>query len=142
MFMSTPKAKCRMLADRRGAALVEMAIALPILLLFLFGVLSFGSWLALAHGVQQSANEAARAAIAGLSPGEREQIARQVAQTTLAGSYRIDPATLAVTVQDDGATLTVDVSYDGSANPLLSLPLVPPPSRIIARKSAIRLTGL
>ncbi len=142
MFVTLCCRAVQLSRDRRGAALVEMALALPVLILFLFGILSYGSWIALAHGVQQGANEAARAAIAGLSLAEREQIARDVAQSTLAGSYQIDPARLSVIVIDDGATLTVDVAYDGSSHPMLSLPLVPPPSRIIERKSSIRLTGL
>lgn len=142
MFVKAPRPPACLARDRRGAALVEMALALPVLLLFLFGILSYGSWIAIGHGVQQGANEAARAAIAGLSQGEREQIARTVAQSTLAGSYQIDPAKLAVIVHDDGTVLTVDISYDGSANPLLSLPLVSPPSRIIERRSSVRLTGL
>lgn len=129
-------------ADTRGAALVEMAIALPVLLLFLFGIIGFGSWIALAHAVQQGANEGARGAIAGVSQTERATLATDIARASLVNSYGVDAGKVSVIVADDGATLTVDLSYDGSANPLLALPIVAAPSRIITRTSSIRLAGL
>ena len=128
--------------DTRGAALVEMAIALPVLLIFLFGIIGFGSWIALAHAVQQGANEGARAAIAGLSQTERASLATATARASLVNSYGIAPDQVSVMVADDGAQLTVALSYDGSANPLLALPIVAAPSRTIERKATVRLTGL
>ena len=62
-------------ADRRGAAIVEFAILLPVLIVMLFGMLAYGQYFLLAHSVQQLANDAARATVAGVTPAERLTIA-------------------------------------------------------------------
>ena len=128
--------------DRRGVALIEMALALPILVTLLFGIVTYGSWIALAHAVQQSANEGARASLAGLTQAERATLAQDTAYKMLKRSYAIDPQTVSVIVQDDGDTLVLDVAYDASHNPLLSLPMIPLPSTTITRRTAIKLSGL
>ncbi len=132
----------RLLVERRGAALVEFAIVLPVLLTLLLGIISFGSWLALAHSVQQSANEGARAALTGLTLEERAAVAKAAADTALARTSSIDLRKVSVVVQDDGATLVVRIIYDASANPLLSLSIVPLPSGPIQREAAVRLQAL
>lgn len=129
----------RLRCDVRAAALVELAFALPVLVLLLFAILTYGSWLALAHAVQQSANEAARAAIPGLTPTERAALARTSAEDALRRSYRVAPADLTIAVQDDGSALSVTVAYDASRNALLALPLVPHPPSMIARSAAVEL---
>lgn len=128
--------------DRRGVAVVELALTLPVLLTLMFGILTGGSWLALSHAVQQGANEGARAAIAGLTQAERATIATDTARAALRQSYGIDAADVAVTVNDDGARIAVAVRYDGSANPLLSLPIMPAPATVIERRASIVLSGL
>lgn len=132
----------RFVCERRGAALVEFAIVLPVLLTLLLGIISFGSWLALAHSVQQSANEGARAALAGLTLEERAKVAKAAADTALAKTSSIDLRKVSVVVQDDGATLVVRIIYDASGNPLLSLSIVPLPSGPIQREAAVRLQAL
>lgn len=129
-------------AHRGGAAIVEMAITLPIMLLLLCGIVTYGSWIALAHAVQQSANEGARASLSGLSQAERASLATSSAQATMARTYHVAANDVLVTVSDDGATLSVDVAYDASRNPLLSLPLIPLPAKVIERRTAVRLAGL
>lgn len=55
-----------------GAALVEMALVLPLLLLF--GVVEFGRFLTTQHGESTAAREAARYGVAvGLSPDGHPQ---------------------------------------------------------------------
>ena len=117
-------------------------MVLPVLILFLFTIVTYGSWLALAHAVQQSANEAARAAIAGLSQDERAGIARDAAETVLRRSYQVARERVTVAVQDDGGAIAVTVAYDASDNAMLSLPLVPRPPATIVRTSAIGLSRL
>ncbi len=132
----------RLAGSRRGAAIVEMALAAPILLMLMLGIISYGSWIAMAHSVQQSAKEAARASLSGLSPTEREQVARATADSALRRGSKIDLSKVSVSVQDDGATLVVGVSYDPSNEPMLGLSLVPLPTGPIRREAAVRLTGI
>lgn len=132
----------RILTNHRGTAVVELALALPILVLLLFGIVTYGSWIALNHAVQQGANEGARAAIAGLDADERIALARSAAERALDRGYAVKPDQLTVSVDDDGVMITVDVRYDAARNPLLSLPLIPLPSPQIERRAAARLAGL
>lgn len=132
----------RIARNCRGAAVIELALALPILVLLLFGIVTYGSWLALNHAVQQGANEAVRAAIAGLGPDERTRLARAAAERVLDRGYAVRPEQLSVAVADDGAIVTVALTYDAASNPLLSLPLIPLPSHTIERRAAARLAGI
>ncbi|OWQ95781.1 hypothetical protein CDQ92_13470 [Sphingopyxis bauzanensis] len=54
--------------EERGAAIVEMALALalPLLLALLMGMLVYGQYFMLAHGVQQAANDARQALLTAL----------------------------------------------------------------------------
>lgn len=131
----------RALRDQRGTAIIELALALPILAVFLFGIVSGGSWLAMSHVVQESANEGARAALAGITMSERASLAQQAAATTLAQSYGIRSDALSVKIEDDGRQMTVKVAYDGSNNPLLKLPIMPAATRTIQRQASVVLAG-
>ncbi|WP_082457176.1 TadE/TadG family type IV pilus assembly protein [Sphingomonas sp. Leaf23] len=130
-----------LMRDRRGTAVIELALALPILTIFLFGIVSGGSWLAMAHVVQESANEGARAALAGITASERASLATQAALQTLSRSYGIRGEEITLKVDDDGRQLTVKVAYDGSANPLLKLPIVPAATTTIRRQASVVLAG-
>ena len=68
---------CRLRGDARGAVLVEVALSLPILIMLLIGIIVYGAWLSAANAVQQAANEAARAAIAGINASERQMLAAE-----------------------------------------------------------------
>lgn len=135
-------AATRLAEDRRGLAVVELALTLPILLMFLFGILSGGCWLAIAHVVQDSANEGARAALAGLNAPERAALASDAARTVLAGTYGISQTDVGMQVDDDGRRLTLNVTYDGSTNPLMKLPILPASSTTIRRQASVVLNGL
>ncbi|HET8613452.1 MAG TPA: TadE/TadG family type IV pilus assembly protein [Sphingomonas sp.] len=128
--------------DARGTAVVELAITLPILLTLIMGILAYGDYFLVAHSVQQAANDAARAAIAGLDAAERASIAASTVETTLRRQGLLDPALAATSVDDDGSTLVVRLAYDDSADPLLHLSFVPTPDPRIRRSAAIRLGGL
>ncbi|PZO78761.1 MAG: hypothetical protein DI632_05530 [Sphingomonas hengshuiensis] len=131
----------KLAGDCRGTAVIELALTLPILVVFLFGIVSGGSWLAMSHVVQESANEGARAALAGITAPERAALANSAAHGTLARSYGIDEGDVALRVDDDGRKLTVHVSYDGSANPLLKLPIMPAATTTIRRRASVMLHG-
>jgi Flp pilus assembly protein TadG len=128
---------------RSGTAALEFALVSPMLVLMLFGILAYGGYFYLAHTVQQIANDAARAAVAGLSASERLTLADQAVQTDLQ-SYSFLAAPLAsVSVNDgNGQSMTVTVTYDASTSPFWSLQgLVPMPSSSISRAASIALGG-
>ena len=129
-------------ADVQGTAAIEMAIALPILLALIMGIISYGDWFLTAHTVQQAANDAARAAIAGLTSDERRDLASNNVKTMLARGGALDPAKATTSLTDDGATLAVQVSYDASLDPLLRMSFVVSPNPHIQRNAAIVLGGM
>ena len=131
-----------LLRETRGTAVIELAITLPLLITMLFGIVAYGDWFFVAHSVQQAANDAARATVAGLSAPERAIIAQDSVKTTLTRTGALDPTKASVMINDDGTTLVVRLDYDASGNPLLSLKLLPMPSTTITRSAAIRLGGL
>jgi Flp pilus assembly protein TadG len=60
--------------QNRGAALVEMVIVLPLLLLVVFGMIDFGLLIKDRVALNQAAREGARAASIGKTPAEIRQI--------------------------------------------------------------------
>lgn len=65
--------------DDRGAAMVEFALVLPILVMLLVGIIEFGSAYNTQLALQASAREGARAAALRRSPAEVESAARNAA---------------------------------------------------------------
>ena len=125
----------------RGAAAVEFALVVPLLLMLVFGIISYGYMLSFRQALSQSATEGARAAAVTLgTPSGTEQVdaARDALDEAL-GSYGITcqgtsllrnatvVGTCAVTVaacsnnvSRDCATVTLD--YDYATHPLLPTP--------------------
>jgi Flp pilus assembly protein TadG len=121
---------------------VETAIILPILILLMIGLLSFGTWFMAAHGVQLAANEAARAALGGINDSDRTQLAREGVASALTTAAAINPTEVATATSRDGQYYTVTVTY-APAHPLwLSFGSGPAPSKTIERKATVRLTAL
>lgn len=136
--VSMRPASVRRTRDARGAAAVEFALILPILLLLVFGIIAYGFMLSFRQGISQGAAEGARAA-AVLQTGDKIAAARGALNEAL-GSYDVqcgtggglthgdDPAgTCAITVATCAndvtaqcVTVTVDYDYDGE--PLLPVP--------------------
>ena len=71
-------------ADERGAAIVEFALVVPLVLLFLFGIITFGIMLAFKQGITQAAAEGARAA-AVARPGTAPTEAVKATENGLSG---------------------------------------------------------
>lgn len=140
--MKVPNILRRLAEDRGGAAIIEMAAALPVLVTMFCGIVEYGTLFSLHHAVQQSANEGARAALAGLSQPERFDIAEKVSRTMLGSSLAAKARDIQTSTADDGQLLTVTVTYDASRHPLLDLPMVPRPYTSIERRASVRLTGL
>ena len=74
-----PKRLAGLPPDHRGVAVVELALTLPVLLALLMGIVGFGDYFLTAHLVQQAANDAARASLAGIAAAERKSIATHTA---------------------------------------------------------------
>lgn len=126
--------------DRRGVALVEFALVLPLLAVLVFGILGYGQYFLLAHEVQQAANDAARAAIAGLNADERASLARaSIAGSADAGSLATDRITTRIAERD--TLLTVELHFDARDAVLMNANFLPVPDRVIARRAVVRLGG-
>ena len=129
---------------RRGSSAVEFAMVLPIFLTAVFGIVVFGSYLAVIHGVQQLAAEAARSSVAGISETERGTIAKTFV-TANANTYpMIESAKLAVTAATSPTNtnvFVVTVDYDASNLFIYTLPFVPLPPKNIIRSAVIPYGG-
>ncbi|WP_159009066.1 TadE/TadG family type IV pilus assembly protein [Bradyrhizobium sp. S69] len=134
----------KLLLCRRGASAVEFAMLLPLFLAMVFGIVIFGSYLAVVHGLQQLAAEAARSSIAGMSATERSSLATSYVSTNV-GTYPLISANSvsvnAATSPSDPNVFVVTVTYNASGMFIYSLPFVPAPSRTIVRSAAIPFGG-
>ena len=128
-------------AARDGAIAVEFAIIAPVFLMIVFGIVMYGSYLAVIHGVQQLAAEAARSSIAGLNESERSSLANAYVTGNVKSYPLIDPARLTVNAATSGAdanVFIVSVNYDASGMFIYSLPtFVPVPPSKVVRSAAI-----
>lgn len=122
----------------RGAAAVEFALIMPILLLLVFGIISYGYMLSFRQAVSQAAAEGARAAAVAQVAADREGNALDAMNEAL-DSYGVTCAdgalmrngdavgTCSVDVGDceNDSTVqcaTVSIDYDYAENPLLPVP--------------------
>ncbi|MBR0793284.1 pilus assembly protein [Bradyrhizobium manausense] len=127
-----------------GATAVEFAMMLPIFLTLIFGIVVFGSYFAMIHGVQQLAAEAARTSVAGLSDTERNSLAQSYVTTSVADYPLLDATKVNVVAapsSSDPNVYVVTVNYDASSSFIFTLPFVPvlPPS--ISRSAVIPYGG-
>ena len=116
---------------RRGAALVEMALVLPILLLLTFAVIEYG-WLTFrASQVNQAARHGARIAV---RPAATAEEVEDAVATIMDGAGLTD-YTLTITPNDTatevGDPVTVVVSVDYGPISLTGAAFVPTPETIV-----------
>jgi Flp pilus assembly protein TadG len=134
----------RFLSCRRGASAVEFAMLLPVFLTMVFGIVVFGSYLAVVHGLQQLAAEAARSSIAGMSATERASLASSYVSANV-GTYPLIAASNvsvnAAASASNPNVFIVTVSYNAAGMFLFSLPFVPTPPTTIVRSAAIPFGG-
>lgn len=121
------------LRERRGQAVVELAVVLPFLVLLLLGLMEFGRVFHALLTVQNAAREGARLGVTGASDGQIEARVRQAAQS-LEGSQSPDRLQVAVSppaaARHVGSDLTVQVKYKfGFVNTWMAL-VVPPDKRV------------
>jgi Flp pilus assembly protein TadG len=109
MFNKTPQR----LRDSRGQTMVEFALVLPLLALFLFGIIQFGivfnHYLDLTDAVRAGARKAVVSR--QLDPATRNNTVKQ-AVVTSAGDITIDPNKVTVTsTWQPGDDVTVQAAY-------------------------------
>ncbi|MBN9049108.1 MAG: pilus assembly protein [Rhizobiales bacterium] len=130
---------------RRGTSAIEFALVVPVFVMLLFGMITYGSYLAVVHGVQQLVAEAARAAVAGMTDDERNTLARSYIDGNI-GAYPLLSArhlTLDSSRTDPASgVFSVTVHYDLSDMPLFAMPsIVPSPPTSVVRSAAIQRGG-
>lgn len=121
----------------RGLAALEFAMIAPILLALVFGIVTYGLYFTIMLGVHHAAAEGARAAMAGLSSGERATLAQARVQSVIAAYAPLIPSqspALAVTAAPDSSgVFKVSVTYNMSNSGLLTYgAFLPMPSAIVA----------
>lgn len=128
-----------------GATAVEFAIIIPVFLMIVFGIITFGAYLSVVHSVQQLAAEAARASVGGLSDAERVTLAEANIRNHVGAYLLIEPARLVVeqaTTDIATSTFTVKLRYDAADMFIFSLPrFVPMPPPLVVRSAAIQRGG-
>lgn len=128
--------------DQRAVSAVEFALIAPVLILLVFGIVSFGTILATYNGVQQLAAEAARSSIAGLSNAERAQLAQAYVTQNVKAYPFIDPNKVQVTTSSQSMTFQVTVAYDMSGSYVFTLgKLIPLVTPVVQRSAAIQFGG-
>lgn len=114
----------RRLGDETGQALVEAALAVPVLLVLVFGVVAAGRVTEAKVAVQAAARESGRAL--AVAPSEEQGVADALAAAeAVAAGYGLDGSQLTIELDSGGfargATVTSDVRYSVS---LSDLPLL------------------
>lgn len=111
--------------DQEGAAALELAATLPVLLLLFWGVLTYGLFFAFEHQVNEATAGAARDAVSARTETDAISVAQSsVDQRLGAFSGLVDPASVTVTVADCPTLpgvrcITVAVDHDYRARPVV-----------------------
>ena len=128
--------------NQRGAAIIEAAFVLPMVITLLIGVVSFGQWFMIAHTMQQAADEAARAAVAGLNDTDRKAMVSQSVTASLNVASGVEKRLVSTTSQRSGDYYTVVVTYQTAQNKSLTMGIVPLPLEPIRRQATVKLVYL
>lgn len=135
----------RLASDRRGTAAVEFALVMPLFVLIVTGIFTYGVYFGTAFNVESVAAEAARAAVGGLTPSERSALAQAQVSRILGQGSLLDPGKLQVEAQtatDNPDFFDVRLRYDSSALAIWAFEgLLPMPPRIIERAAVVRRGG-
>lgn len=109
--MSLLSLRRKLIGNRRGQALVELALVLPVLLTLLLGIVEFGRLFSAYMTIQHAAREGVRLGILGATDAE-------IIGRVQANSPSLDPAKLTVSVtpqfslRTPGTIMTVSVAYN------------------------------
>lgn len=131
----------RLARDQAGSSLVEAAFALPVLILLLLGILGYGSWFMTAHSLQQAANDAARASVAGLNSTERRTLVDQSLVAARAAFPVPAAQTIGVTIGESSGYYRVTLRYNLANAPLFAAIPVPLPGGTLERSAVVRINS-
>ncbi|MFN3463776.1 MAG: TadE/TadG family type IV pilus assembly protein [Terricaulis sp.] len=132
----------RRFSDRSGGAAVEFAIVGPVLFLLMTGIFTYGGYFLTAHTIQQLANDAARASIAGLDDEERLTLARETMLAGIANQSFMRGELSRLELRREGATISLAVTYDASEDVYWAFQtLIPAPPSTISRNATILMGG-
>ncbi len=135
----------RLLQDKQGVSAVEFSLLAPVFLYLVLGGICYGTIFGLNHSAQELASTSARAAVAGLSDEERNQIAQQFIAANANSYVNLDASKLKVQVSKldtDTRSYRVDVSYDASSSPIYSLSgFIPLPSSTVTQSAVMQRGG-
>jgi Flp pilus assembly protein TadG len=92
---------------QRGAAMVEMAIVLPLLLLLVFGIIEFGRL----YNAQVTLTHAAREGIRDYVIYKDETQAENVARNAVSSDFDPAPMTFDTSACDPGQPATMTITY-------------------------------
>lgn len=129
-----------LVSDRRGTAIIEFAILLPVLIALLTGMICYGLYFGAAHSVQQLSADAARHSIAGETLAERQAMVTGFVNANGPSYFLVKPERLSevsATAQP-GGRLRVRISYNATWLPIFGFSaLVPLPPGTITRDCVI-----
>jgi Flp pilus assembly protein TadG len=137
-FVRSPLA-ARLARSERAAAIVEMALVLPLFLALVMGILVYGQYFMLAHSVQQAANDGGRAAIVGLDAADRRAIAVRAVDRSMRSIGGFTPASRTVAVSETGEAVTVSIAYNVPHTSLIRSSFVPSPGNVIRASATFEL---
>lgn len=126
--------------DERGASAVEFALVLPILVLFLFGIITYGYMFSVRQALTQAAAEGARAAAVAPS-GTSSAEAVEAVNGALGGlNLTCGTGGLTCTPVEEACggaqCMRITVEYAYAANTPVRFPLVPLPDALSFTSSA------
>ena len=133
-----------------GSVAVEFALVVPVLLLLVAGIVSYGYMLSFRQALSQATAEGARAAAVAAAGADRESLATAAVDRALSSYEDVTCAGEAVACEvsvdpcgaDGPAYATVDVRYDYDGHPLTpelpGLGLVMPDT--LSYRSSVRVT--
>lgn len=109
-----PRRVHRFAGDERGAAVVEFAIVVPVLLLLVLGIIDLGRMLAVAGSLTAAVRDGARMAAASASPSDAAQITafknRVITSFQTLGGPALQASNITVTDPTNNGIVTVTVS--------------------------------
>lgn len=125
-----------------GAAVIEAAFILPVVIMLLMGILTYGRWFMAAHSLQQAANDAARAAVSGLDDSDRGKIVDNSIDNSALNEGTLERDLVTVSKARNTTYYTVTLTYDVARSNLGETAMVPLPGGPLVRKSTVKLFSL